>query len=100
MLVFQNLSFRVRLSIALGVAVLVFLVLPGSLHLETRLLATWAAGVSTFLGLLLVIMTCSTVESICDRARRHTVHIAIFGLNSPVQFICSNSLVPFAFHWG
>jgi uncharacterized membrane protein len=66
----QNLSAKARLVSAIAVALLVFFLLPPSLRVSTRLLSTWATGVSCLLMLTLLTMYCATADLTRDHAQR------------------------------
>ncbi len=79
-----NLSSRTQLISSIAFAALVFSLLPTSLHLTTRLLATWAAGVSCLLMLLILMMKQATADKTRDRAARQrsssALIVALVGL--------------------
>ena len=66
----KNLDVEPCLAISASVAGLVFFLIPSSVRLETRLLATWSSGILCFLSLLLLIMSDATPEKTRDRAQR------------------------------
>jgi uncharacterized membrane protein len=70
----QNLSSRTRLGVAIGVSIGVFAILPTSLQLSTRLLATWCAGAGCFLLLAMLMMKRATAEVTRDRSQRYGAH--------------------------
>jgi uncharacterized membrane protein len=48
---FKNFDSRPRLIVAIGLAVLVSVILPHSLHLPTRILCAWNSGIDFFLAI-------------------------------------------------
>lgn len=68
--VLQSLSFRLRVSLALCGGLIVFFLLPSTLHPSTRLLATWAAAVCCFLFPIVLMILNTSAEITCYRARR------------------------------
>lgn len=48
---FKNFDSRPRLIVAIGIAVLVSVILPHSLHLPTRILCAWNSGIDFFLAI-------------------------------------------------
>ena len=70
----QNLSSQTRLGMAIGVAIVVFLLLPTSLHWSTRLLSTWCAGAGCFLLLVLLMIKSATAEVTRARSQRYGAH--------------------------
>jgi uncharacterized membrane protein len=67
----ENLSAQTRLVWAIGLALAVFLLLPPSLHMSTRLLAAWCAGAGNFLLLVMLMMRSATTAITRDRSQRH-----------------------------
>ena len=67
----QNLSSRTRLVWAIGLAILVFLTLPSTLQISTRLLSAWCAGAGCFLLLVMVMMRSATAAVTRDRSQRY-----------------------------
>ncbi len=68
--VLQYLSFRLRVSLALCGGIIVFFLLPSTLHSSTRLLATWAAAVCCFLFPIVLMIIHTDAEATAYRARR------------------------------
>ncbi|MGV0027520.1 DUF1345 domain-containing protein [Phormidesmis priestleyi] len=68
-----QLSPKTRLVSAIAVALLVFFLLPSSLRISTRLLSTWAAGVSCLLMLTLLMMYGATAEMTRDRSQSYKI---------------------------
>lgn len=68
--VLQYLSFRLRVSFALCGGLIVFFLLPSTLHPSTRLLATWAAAVCCFLFPIVLMIIQTNAEITAYRARR------------------------------
>ncbi len=77
----KNLEPVPRRIISIGSAGLVFLLLPSSMHLRSRILTTWSAGVICFLTLILLMMLDATPEKARARARRWEANPkTLFGL--------------------
>jgi uncharacterized membrane protein len=70
----QNFPSRTRLVWAIGLAIVVFWMLPPSLQLSTRLLATWCAGAGCFLLLVMTMMMSATDLTTRDRSQRYEAH--------------------------
>jgi len=70
----QNLSSQSRMFWAIGLAIVVFLMLPPSLRISTRLLAAWCAGAGCFLLLVMIMMRNATAVVTCDRSQRYGTH--------------------------
>ena len=79
--VLQHLSLQIRLSLALSGALIVFFLLPSTLHFTTRLLATWAAAVCCFLFPIVLMILNTTAETTYYRARRFNLRRSLlFGV--------------------
>ena len=79
--VLQYLSFRLRIGFALCGAMIVFFLLPATLHTSTRLLATWASAVSCFLFPIVLMIVKTTAETTYYRARRFNLRRSLlFGV--------------------
>ena len=75
----QNLDSRRRIGLAAIVGMVCFLLLPDSTHLDSRILAGWIAGVVSFLGLVLLMMTQADPDRTYYLAQRQEAqHRAIF----------------------
>ena len=66
----KNLDLEPCIAISIGLAGLVFLFVPSTVHLESRILASWSSGILCFLTLLLFIFSDSTPEKTRSRAQR------------------------------
>ncbi|MGF1933641.1 MAG: DUF1345 domain-containing protein [Nostoc sp. ChiQUE02] len=78
---FKNFDSRPRLIIAVGLAVLVSVILPHSLHLPTRILCAWNSGTDLFLAVTWWKMVEATPEKIRRYAEsEYEGHFAIFML--------------------
>lgn len=93
----QNLPPRMQLTSSIAFAVLVFSLLPTSLHPSTRLLATWVAGVSCLLLLLILMMKQATADKTRDRAARQrtssTLMVVLVGLVGCVSAVAFGLLL-------
>ncbi|MDZ8067386.1 MAG: DUF1345 domain-containing protein [Nostoc sp. DedQUE08] len=78
---FKNFDSRPRLIIATGLAVLVSVILPHSLHLPTRILCAWNSGIDFFLAITWWKMIKANPEKIRRYAEsEYEGHLAIFML--------------------
>ncbi|WP_180277696.1 DUF1345 domain-containing protein [Nostoc sp. 'Peltigera malacea cyanobiont' DB3992] len=78
---FKNFDSRPRLIVAIGLAVLVLVILPDSLHLPTRILCAWNSGIDFFLAITWWKMTKANPEKIRRYAEsEYEGHLAIFML--------------------
>ncbi|MEH2394573.1 MAG: DUF1345 domain-containing protein [Nostoc sp.] len=76
---FKNFDPRLRLIIAVGLAVLVSVILPHLLHLPTRILCAWNSGIDFFLAVTWWKMIKATPEKIRRYAENeYEGHLAIF----------------------
>lgn len=74
-----NLDSRRRIGAAVIVGMAIFLVLPDSMHLDSRILAAWISGVVCFLGIVLLMMSHADQRKTYYRAQRQEAeHWAIF----------------------
>lgn len=74
-----NLDSRRRIGLAVMFGMSVFLLLPDSMHLDSRILAAWISGVVCFLTIVLMMMSSSDVQKTAHRAQRQEAqHRAIF----------------------
>ncbi len=75
----QNLDSRRRIGLAAMFGMLIFLLLPDSMHLESRILAGWISGVVGFLGLVLLMMSRANPQRTYYLAQRQEAqHLAVF----------------------
>jgi uncharacterized membrane protein len=70
----QNLSSQTRLVWAIGLAIGIFLLLPSSLQMSTRLLSAWCVGAGYFLLLVMLMMKSATAEVTRDLSQRYGAH--------------------------
>ena len=90
----QNLDSRRRIGLAAMAGMLVFLLLPDFMHLDSRILAAWISGVVCFLGLVLFMMIRSNSQRTYHLAQRQEAqHLAIFLL---VVFMALTSIFAIA----
>ncbi|OYD96492.1 hypothetical protein CDG76_06850 [Nostoc sp. 'Peltigera membranacea cyanobiont' 210A] len=76
---FKDFDSRPRLIVAIGLAVLVLVILPDSLHLPTRILCAWNSGIDFFLAITWWKMTKANPEKIRRYAEsEYEGHLAIF----------------------
>lgn len=74
-----NLDSRRRIGLAAIFGMSIFLALPDAMHLYTRILAAWIAGVLCFLSIVLWMMSSSDVQTTYHRAQRQEAqHWTIF----------------------
>jgi len=77
--VLTNLDSRRRIGFAAMFGMTIFLVLPDAMHLYTRILAAWIAGVFCFLSIVFWMMASSDAERTYHRAQRQEAqHWTIF----------------------
>jgi uncharacterized membrane protein len=90
----QMLDSRRRIGLSAMFGMLIFLLLPDSMHLNSRILAGWIAGVLCFLGLVLFMMSQATPQRTYYLAQRQEAqHRAIFLL---VVFMALTSIFAIA----
>ncbi|MBE8966195.1 DUF1345 domain-containing protein [Nostocales cyanobacterium LEGE 12452] len=78
---FKNFDSRPRLIVAIGIAVLVSVILPHSLHLPTRILCAWNSGIDFFLAITWWKMIKANPQKIRRYAEsEYEGHLAIFML--------------------
>ncbi|MEH2354516.1 DUF1345 domain-containing protein [Nostoc sp.] len=78
---FKDFDSRPRLIVAIGLAVLVLVILPDSLHLPTRILCAWNSGIDFFLAITWWKMTKANPQKIRRYAEsEYEGHLAIFML--------------------
>ncbi|MGG6269468.1 DUF1345 domain-containing protein [Leptolyngbya sp. AN03gr2] len=74
-----NLDSRQRIGLAVMFGMTIFVILPDAMHLYSRVLAAWIAGVFCFLNIVFWMMISSDAEKTFDRAQRQEAeHWAIF----------------------
>jgi len=74
-----NLDSRRRIGFAVMFGMAIFLLLPDAMHLDSRVLAAWIAGVVCFLGIVLLMMSHADQQRTCYRAQRQEAqHWTIF----------------------
>jgi uncharacterized membrane protein len=66
----RNLDLEPCIAISIGLAALVFFLMPSTVDFESRILATWSSGIICFLTFLLFIFSDSTPEKTRNRAQR------------------------------
>lgn len=75
----KNLDSRPRLGLSVMVAMIVFLILPSSMHLENRILTAWTSGILFFLTLVYSMMSSVSPQKTRYRAQRQEAqHSAVF----------------------
>jgi uncharacterized membrane protein len=90
----QTLDSRRRIGLSAMFGMLIFLLLPDSMHLDSRILAGWIAGVVGFLGLVLLMMSQANPQRTYYLAQRQEAqHRAIFLL---VVFMALTSIFAIA----
>lgn len=90
----QTLDSRRRIGLSAMIGMLIFLGLPDTMHLDSRILAGWIAGVVCFLGLVLFMMTQANPQRTYYLAQRQEAqHLAIFLL---VVFMALTSIFAIA----
>lgn len=86
----QTLDSRRRIGLSAMLGMLIFLLLPDAMHLNSRILAGWIAGVVCFLGLILFMMSQANPQKTYYLAQRQEAqHLAIFLL---VVFLAFTSI--------
>jgi uncharacterized membrane protein len=74
-----NLNSRLRIGVAVMFGMLIFLLLPDSMRLDSRILAAWISGVLFFLAVVVLMMSHADPTKTCYRAQRQEAqHRAIF----------------------
>jgi uncharacterized membrane protein len=74
-----TLDSRHRIGLAAMFWMLIFLLLPDSMHLDSRILASWIAGVVFFLSIVFLMMSTADPQKTYYRAQRQEAqHWAIF----------------------
>jgi len=89
----QSLSFRLRVSFAVCGGLITFFLLPSTLHLPTRLLATWTITVYYFLFPIVLMLINTDAETTSYRARRFNLRRSL--LFSVVAIAIAISFIAF-----
>jgi uncharacterized membrane protein len=75
----SHLDSKTRLGCSIMVAMLVFLLLPNTTHLDLRILTSWISGAICFLGLVVMMMCHATPQKTRYRAQQQEAqHLAVF----------------------
>lgn len=75
----SHLDAKTRLGCSIMVAMLIFVLLPNTMHLDLRILTSWISGVVCFLSLVVMMMCQATPQKTRYRAQRQEAqHLAIF----------------------
>lgn len=75
----RNLDSRPRLGLSITFGMTVFLLVPASIALDTRILAGWTSGILFFLTVLIFMMNSATAQKTFSRAQRQEAqHSVVF----------------------